>query len=226
MRWLCCVRKELGRGALRAVCMCHSGHLAGLALPGTQHATRCVTRCLLVRRESRVMLTGGMVTVAALALRFRTRSPNSTGATAGTWHSSSTHMGTCVARLPLYYLPEKQSPRLAPLHRQVTNPVKQGEGVAAFVSYSVRTKTTHREYAQPFAEVGRRFRDFAWLHDKLAEKNKVGAPCVCLQLQPLRSVTRAVQVHLRTGCVGGTAAWVNGKLAQACRWLGVRMQGW
>lgn len=55
---------------------------------------------------------------------------------------------------------------------EVTNPVKQGEGVAAFVSYSVRTKTTHRDYAQPFAEVGRRFRDFAWLHDKLAEKNK------------------------------------------------------
>lgn len=60
---------------------------------------------------------------------------------------------------------------------QVTDPVKQGDGVAAYVSYKVRTKTTHPSYAAPFNEVIRRFRDFAWLHDKLVEKNKVGAVC-------------------------------------------------
>ncbi|KAG2447746.1 hypothetical protein HYH02_007204 [Chlamydomonas schloesseri] len=55
---------------------------------------------------------------------------------------------------------------------EVTDPVKQGDGVAAYVSYKVRTKTTHPSYAAPFNEVIRRFRDFAWLHDKLVEKNK------------------------------------------------------
>ncbi|GLC46599.1 hypothetical protein PLESTB_001222000 [Pleodorina starrii] len=55
---------------------------------------------------------------------------------------------------------------------EVADPVKQGEGVAAYVSYKVRTKTTHVNYDAPFNEVTRRFRDFAWLHDKLVEKNK------------------------------------------------------
>ncbi|KAG2492390.1 hypothetical protein HYH03_009336 [Edaphochlamys debaryana] len=55
---------------------------------------------------------------------------------------------------------------------EVCDPVKQGEGVAAYVSYKVRTKTTHSAYGSPFFEVIRRFRDFAWLHDKLVEKNK------------------------------------------------------
>lgn len=115
-----------------------------------------------------------------------------------------------------------------PPHRQVTNPVKQGEGVAAFVSYSVRTKTTHRDYAQPFAEVGRRFRDFAWLHDKLAEKNKVSAGHVRLQL-PSLSVMCAGEAHLRSGCVGATAVWVYDSQAEkasgehVCRRLGA---GW
>jgi sorting nexin-1/2 len=54
----------------------------------------------------------------------------------------------------------------------VADPVKQGEGVAAYVSYKVRTKTTHQHYSRPFNEVVRRFRDFSWLHDKLLEKNK------------------------------------------------------
>ncbi len=44
--------------------------------------------------------------------------------------------------------------------------------MAAYVSYKVRTKTTHSAYEAPFNEVARRFRDFAWLHDKLVEKNK------------------------------------------------------
>lgn len=54
----------------------------------------------------------------------------------------------------------------------VSDPVKQGEGVSAYVSYKVSTKTTHSNYAKPFYEVIRRFRDFSWLHDKLQEKNK------------------------------------------------------
>jgi sorting nexin-1/2 len=50
--------------------------------------------------------------------------------------------------------------------------VKQGEGVSAFVSYKVRSKTTLSQYKRQQNEVVRRFRDFVWLHDKLAENNK------------------------------------------------------
>ncbi|GFR51023.1 hypothetical protein Agub_g13350 [Astrephomene gubernaculifera] len=55
---------------------------------------------------------------------------------------------------------------------EVTDPVKQGEGVAAYVSYKVRTKTTHSAYAAPFHQVVRRFRDFSALHDKLCERHR------------------------------------------------------
>lgn len=54
----------------------------------------------------------------------------------------------------------------------VADPLKSGDGVAAYVQYKVKTKTTHQNYSRPFNEVMRRFRDFAWLHDKLEEKNK------------------------------------------------------
>ncbi|GBF87488.1 sorting nexin [Raphidocelis subcapitata] len=54
----------------------------------------------------------------------------------------------------------------------VTDPVKQGEGVSAFVSYKVRSRTNLPQYARPSNEVIRRFRDFAWLHEKLAEENR------------------------------------------------------
>lgn len=54
----------------------------------------------------------------------------------------------------------------------VVDPVKQGEGVAAYVSYKIATRTTLQQYKRPFSEVIRRFRDFVWLHDKLIEANK------------------------------------------------------
>ena len=51
------------------------------------------------------------------------------------------------------------------------DPVKQGEGMSAYVSYRVETKTNLPQYQQQENEVIRRFRDFAWLKSKLAEKN-------------------------------------------------------
>lgn len=54
----------------------------------------------------------------------------------------------------------------------VVDPVKQGEGVGAFVSYKVRTKTSLGQYKHSTSEVIRRFRDFAWLFEKLHEKCK------------------------------------------------------
>lgn len=54
---------------------------------------------------------------------------------------------------------------------KVYDPVKQGEGIGAYVSYRVSTETTLPQYQQQEVEVIRRFKDFAWLKDKLNEKN-------------------------------------------------------
>eukprot|EP00882_Tetradesmus_deserticola_P028606 GHRQ01031874.1.p1 GENE.GHRQ01031874.1~~GHRQ01031874.1.p1 ORF type:complete len:359 (+),score=175.37 GHRQ01031874.1:31-1077(+) len=54
----------------------------------------------------------------------------------------------------------------------VTDPVKQGEGVSAYVSYKVRTRTRLPQYNRPSCEVIRRFRDFAHLESQLAEKHR------------------------------------------------------
>lgn len=54
----------------------------------------------------------------------------------------------------------------------VSEPVKQGEGVGAYVSYKVVTHTSLPQYRSKHSEVIRRFRDFAWLHGRLAELNK------------------------------------------------------
>jgi len=58
----------------------------------------------------------------------------------------------------------------------VTDPVKQGEGVGAFVAYKVRTRSTAPSFTgtptRPPSEVTRRFRDFSWLQQKLQERNK------------------------------------------------------
>lgn len=54
----------------------------------------------------------------------------------------------------------------------VTDPVKQGEGVSSYVSFKVKTRTSSTRFKRPANEVIRRFKDFAWLHDHLVEKNK------------------------------------------------------
>ncbi|KAF8058870.1 SNX1 [Scenedesmus sp. PABB004] len=54
----------------------------------------------------------------------------------------------------------------------VADPVKQGEGVSAYVSYKVRTRTSLPQYNRPAAEVIRRFRDFAHLEAQLGERHR------------------------------------------------------
>eukprot|EP00850_Spirogloea_muscicola_P023628 SM000373S13610 [mRNA] locus=s373:7134:18111:+ [translate_table: standard] len=60
----------------------------------------------------------------------------------------------------------------AALEVTVTDPVKQGDGVQAYISYLVSYKTDMEEYQWKAASVIRRFSDFVWLHDRLAEKNR------------------------------------------------------
>jgi PX domain len=46
--------------------------------------------------------------------------------------------------------------------------------VQAFHTYKVRTKTSQPQYRNRSMEVVRRFRDFAWLHQRLSEHNRGG----------------------------------------------------
>ncbi|XP_010943818.1 sorting nexin 1 isoform X1 [Elaeis guineensis] len=64
-----------------------------------------------------------------------------------------------------------RSPSAPPfLSVTVTDPVKLGNGVQAYISYRVITKTNLPEYQGPEKIVIRRYSDFVWLHDRLAEK--------------------------------------------------------
>jgi len=59
----------------------------------------------------------------------------------------------------------------ADLQVRVYDPVKQGDGIGAYVSYRVETKTELPQYQQRENEVIRRFKDFVWLQERLGEKN-------------------------------------------------------
>lgn len=54
----------------------------------------------------------------------------------------------------------------------VTDPAKMGNGVQAYISYKVITKTNLPEYQGHEKIVIRRYSDFVWLHDRLFEKFK------------------------------------------------------
>ncbi|XP_052173209.1 sorting nexin 1 [Diospyros lotus] len=69
-----------------------------------------------------------------------------------------------------------QSPRSPPsqpfLSVSVTDPAKMGNGVQAYISYKVITKTNLPEYQGPEKIVIRRYSDFVWLRDRLFDKYK------------------------------------------------------
>uniref|UniRef100_A0A2P2KKZ9 Sorting nexin 1 isoform X1 n=1 Tax=Rhizophora mucronata TaxID=61149 RepID=A0A2P2KKZ9_RHIMU len=54
----------------------------------------------------------------------------------------------------------------------VTDPVKLGNGVQAYISYRVITKTNFPDYQGPEKIVIRRYSDFVWLRDRLFERYK------------------------------------------------------
>ncbi|XP_038694283.1 sorting nexin 1-like isoform X1 [Tripterygium wilfordii] len=68
--------------------------------------------------------------------------------------------------------PRSQSSQQPYLSVSVTDPVKLGNGVQAYISYRVITKTNLPEYQGPEKIVIRRYSDFVWLHDRLFEKYK------------------------------------------------------
>lgn len=66
--------------------------------------------------------------------------------------------------------PRSSSPSQPFLSVSVTDPVKLGNGVQAYISYRVITKTNFPEYQGPEKIVIRRYSDFVWLRDRLFEK--------------------------------------------------------
>ncbi|CAN0847240.1 Sorting nexin 1 [Linum grandiflorum] len=71
------------------------------------------------------------------------------------------------------YSNSPRSPSSEPyLSVSVTDPVKLGNGVQAYISYRVITKTNLPGYQGPEKIVIRRYSDFVWLHDRLFDKYK------------------------------------------------------
>ncbi|XP_019160688.1 PREDICTED: sorting nexin 1-like isoform X2 [Ipomoea nil] len=66
-----------------------------------------------------------------------------------------------------------QASQMAPyLSISVTDPAKMGNGVQAYISYKVTTKTNLPDFQGQEKIVIRRYSDFVWLHDHLFEKYK------------------------------------------------------
>ncbi|XP_024527007.1 sorting nexin 1 isoform X1 [Selaginella moellendorffii] len=68
--------------------------------------------------------------------------------------------------------PNSPAPEQPFLSISVTDPVKLGNNVQAYISYRVSTKTNMQEYRGLEKIVIRRYSDFVWLHERLTERYK------------------------------------------------------
>lgn len=98
--------------------------------------------------------------------------------------------------------PAHQQQAVPELNIQVANPVKHGDGVASYVTYSVKCT----RLSGGVSEVHRRFSDFTWLHTKLAEKHK-GCIVPCL---PEKSAVQKFQMSTEFIAQRQRALQVNG----------------
>lgn len=64
---------------------------------------------------------------------------------------------------------EASSPSESVLTVTVSDPVTQGEGPRSFVTFRVATTTDMAQFKWRSFSVIRRFRDFAWFHDRLGD---------------------------------------------------------
>ena len=95
----------------------------------------------------------------------------------------------------------------------VGNPAKVGEGMSAFFTYEVRTKTSLPQYAYAEFAVTRRFRDFDWLHTQLCSK----FPGAIVPPLPEKHAAQ-VSTYKVTG-QAQSAAWLEERRAQLQRFL-------
>ncbi|KAJ6803264.1 sorting nexin 1-like [Iris pallida] len=83
--------------------------------------------------------------------------------------STTSNSGSSSSQSPRSPSASQQQPFLSVT---VTDPVKLGNGVQAYISYRVITKTNLPEYQGQEKIVIRRYSDFVWLRDRLADKYK------------------------------------------------------
>eukprot|EP01023_Acetabularia_acetabulum_P056888 TRINITY_DN6604_c0_g2_i9.p1 TRINITY_DN6604_c0_g2~~TRINITY_DN6604_c0_g2_i9.p1 ORF type:complete len:107 (-),score=16.48 TRINITY_DN6604_c0_g2_i9:44-364(-) len=60
----------------------------------------------------------------------------------------------------------------AKTHVEVTDPVKQGDGVNAYVSYKIKTKSSLSHFKSGDCEVIRRFSDFDFMDQQIKQQYK------------------------------------------------------
>eukprot|EP00316_Scyphosphaera_apsteinii_P004288 CAMPEP_0119320018 /NCGR_PEP_ID=MMETSP1333-20130426/51167_1 /TAXON_ID=418940 /ORGANISM="Scyphosphaera apsteinii, Strain RCC1455" /LENGTH=512 /DNA_ID=CAMNT_0007326607 /DNA_START=74 /DNA_END=1612 /DNA_ORIENTATION=- len=99
------------------------------------------------------------------------------------------------------------------LHVTVSNPSKQGDGISAYFTYEVITKTSLPQYKYGQFSVTRRFRDFDWLHSQLGQKHP-GAI-----VPPLPEKHSAQVSTMRMSGVGCSAEWLEQRRSQLQRFL-------
>lgn len=95
----------------------------------------------------------------------------------------------------------------------VSSPTKVGEGISAYFTYEVVTKTSLPQFQYGQFSVTRRFRDFDWLHSQLSA-NYPGAI-----LPPLPEKHSATVSRMRVSGVGCSAEWHENRRALLQRFL-------
>lgn len=93
----------------------------------------------------------------------------------------------------------------------VSNPSKQGEGMTAFFTYTVTTRTSLPQYQCGQFSVSRRFRDFDWLHTQLTIK----CPGAIVPALPEKQ-------DLKNASLKYTGVGMSAELLEQRRWEGRR----
>ncbi|XP_022102984.1 sorting nexin-2-like [Acanthaster planci] len=79
----------------------------------------------------------------------------------------------------------------------ITEPIKKGEGMSAYMAYKVSTKTSNPAFKKPETTVFRRFSDFLGLHQKLVDNHTVKGFIV--PPAPEKSVVGMTKVKMSKG---------------------------
>ena len=134
-------------------------------------------------------LSGPVAAAAGPAARFESKAVEAAGPAAGSSASS---------------------PDLAVTVGQAN---KQGEGMSAYFTYEVTTKTSLPQYQFGQFSVSRRFRDFDWLHTQLTNKNPGAIVPALPEKQDVKNVS------LRVTGVGMSAESLESRRANLQRFI-------
>ena len=77
----------------------------------------------------------------------------------------------CLSLISSVTSPQVESTGQYELEITVSHPEKVGDGMGAYIVYSITTKTTIPAFKSPQTTVRRRFSDFLRLHNKMTERH-------------------------------------------------------